>query len=70
MRRLVTRVVVTVLEPDAHNPEPHLVEYMVDGELEHHRHDSKAAARRHVGNLLKQIPAGLTRDDVLEVRRR
>lgn len=70
MPRHVTRIVVTELPIDALNPEPHLVEWTVDGKDFRHQLDSYGGAARLVGNLLKQLAPGLTKDDVLVVKRR
>ena len=65
MPRRVTRIVVTELPPDVDNPEPWLTEWTADGEEYRQRHDSRAAARRLVGNLLTQASGR----EVLTVRR-
>lgn len=66
--RTVTAVIVTELESDPDNPEPYLVEWVINHHTYRHRHDSKKAAQRHVGNLLKDT--ALPRDDVLTVNYR
>ena len=66
--RTVSKIVVTELESDRDNPEPYLVEWVINHHTYRHQHDSKKAAQRHVGNLLKDT--GLSRDQVLTVNYR
>lgn len=74
MPQYVTRVVVTELAPDELSTEPFLVEWTVEvrGRTREgrHRHDSRAAARRHVSGLLADMRPGMTRDQVLAVVQR
>ena len=66
----VTRIVVTELPPDNLTLEPWAVAWVNDLGDFRHVHHSKAAAQRHVTNLLKNLTDDQSRDDVLTVHYR
>ena len=66
---VVTRIVVTELPANELTSEPWRVDW-TDKRGDHtSSHDSKRAAQRLVSNLLKELPARLSKDDALTINR-